>query len=177
MEKTNFWHDASKYGALLGLEEIVFMLLSTLSPGILVMLLNWAVFITLLLLFTRRRARLYGGGANGYSYGQCLKFIVVISLFAGLLAGVYEIFARNIFFVAKYKEALDISMGTLMQINVPGSDVGLMQEMMQRMLFSPFWVVFTSIFGMFIKGGFFGLFVAAFTRREPSPFVGDNAGE
>ena len=177
MEKTNFWHDASKYGALLGIEEIAFNLLSMVWPGMLNMLLHLAVFITLLFLFTKRRAALYGGGASGYSYGQCFKFILVISIFAGILCGVYEIFARNVFFTAQYQSALDVSMNAVLQLNLPGSNMGQMQEMMQRVMFSPFWILFGSILGLIIKGGFWGLFVAAFAKRDPSPFAEDNGRE
>lgn len=177
MNRVCFWHDASKYGALLGAEEIVFLLIGITIPSMWFSVLNYIVFITLLYLFTRERVRRFGGGEEGYSYGQCFKFIVAVSLFAGVLAGVYEVFARNVFFTAIYRQALDQSMGIIAQMNLPNTDIGAVREMTQRAMFSPFWVLFGDVFALVVKGGFVGLFVAAFTRRNPSPFASDETPE
>lgn len=177
MNRINFWHDASKYGALLGAEEIVFLLIGITIPSMWFTLLNIIVFVALLYLFTRERVRRYGGGEEGYGYGQCFRFIVVISLFAGILTGVYEVFARNVFFTDIYRQALDQSMGILTQMRLPNTDMGTVREMTQQAMFSPLWILFGNVFAMLIKGGFFGLFVAAFVRRSPSPFASDEHSE
>lgn len=95
MRKQTFRSDASRYGAILGGVEIVFLLAGALLRGNeLLSLLELVVFIFLLYRFTNRRATLYGA-AEGYSYGNGLRFIFWISIFAGVVCGAYEIVART----------------------------------------------------------------------------------
>lgn len=66
MEKTNLWNDAAKYGAVMALAAILFNVAAMYVQSGWLTLLSLAVFVTLLFLFTRRRASLYGGGPDGY---------------------------------------------------------------------------------------------------------------
>jgi len=174
MKKETFWNEVSRNGAVLGAVEVFFLLLSVLlfrSPvsGTSLTLLHLAVFITLLTLFTKRRAA--ACGKEGFSYGEGLKYIFYISLFAGILCGAYEIVARNWLFSETYRE---IVKGTLTGVaqsgRFSGSQLAAMKGSIETMFYSPFWIVFTDVLGMVIRGVFFGLFIAAFTRREPDIF-------
>lgn len=93
MEKKNLWNDAAKYGAIIALASIAFTVVGMYWSNGLLRFVSLVVFITLLYLFTRRRAQRYGGGENGYSYGQCLLFILCMMLFTGILEGAYQIVA------------------------------------------------------------------------------------
>ena len=174
MKKQTFWNEVSRDGATLGAVEVVFLLVSTLlarhqGGGMVLSLLHLAVFITLLTLFTKRQAA--SCGAEGFSYGKGLKYIFFVSLFAGILCGAYEIVARNWFFPELYRETVKSALTGMAQSNLfSGSQLAAMKDSMETMFFSPFWVVFTDVLGMVIRGLFFGLFVAAFTRREPDIF-------
>lgn len=42
--------------------------------------------------------------------------------------------------------------------------------MSETVTFSPIWIVLGDTLGMLLRGLFFGLFVAAFIRREPDIF-------
>lgn len=176
MKKETFWKDASRYGAMLGGVEILTSLLGMIFGLVLplqffVSLAGTVVFVWLLYQFTKRRAALYG--ADGYSYGDGLKFIVSMALFAGLVYGAYEIFARNILFVASYREALNLQILALSQnpaLKQGGMSLADIKNLAEKIMFSPLWVVFFSVLGMVIRHLFFGLFVAAFTRRESDIF-------
>lgn len=170
MKKQTFWSDVSRYGAILGGVEIVFLLVGALLRGNgLLSLLELVVFIYLLYRFTNRRATLYGA-SEGYSYGNGLRFILWTSIFAGILCGAYEIVARNWIFPAYYHEQLQQSLVALSQLKLSNAQLSEVQAMSEKVSFSPIWIVLGDTLGMLLRGLFFGLFVAAFTRREPDIF-------
>jgi len=169
--KNSFLGDAALYGAFLGLAEIGFVTLNLVCPFKGLGLLHFVVFVALLVVFTRRRVRLYASEELGYSYGECLLYILCMSLFAGVFVGAYTALAANFFFPEKYQALVDQSLSVLSQTGVYSTDMlRHMQSMMRRMIFSPLWVLFSNVFGYALKGTFFGLFVAAFTKRNPSMF-------
>ena len=171
MEKTKFWEDAARYGAYLGLVEVAFTALNAWKPSSLLSLADVVVFITLLVVFTKRRAALYGNGEDGYSYGKCLKYILCMSAFAGVLMGAYAIVASNFLYPEKYHEVIDKTVGALAQTGMyAGAMLERVKTIYEQMFFSPLWVVLTNVLSMLLKGLFFGLFVAAYTRREPQLF-------
>ncbi|MDE6046890.1 MAG: DUF4199 domain-containing protein [Alistipes sp.] len=172
--KKSFWSDAALFGAFLGLEEIVFMILETLKPSTLLGLLHFAAFIALLVIFTKRRAAL-AGSDEGYSYGKCWQYIVCMSLFAGVVAGAYSILAANFFFPEYYQSQLNQSLSILSQSGAYSAEMlREMKSLMTKMVVSPFWVMFSSLLAYAFKGAFCGLIVAAFTKREPQMFASDN---
>lgn len=176
--KNSFWGDAALYGAFLGLAEIVFTTLELSVPFPGLGLLHFAVFVALLVLFTRRRVRLYGSEEAGYSYGECLKYILCMSLFAGVLVGAYTAVAANFFFPEKYQAVVDQALSVLSQSGMyTGEMLRQMQSMMRRMIFSPVWVLFSNVFSYAFKGVFCGLIVAAFTKRTPQLFGPDQTSD
>lgn len=172
MTKTRFYEDAARCGAYLGIAEVAFTALGTWKSSGLISLAEIIVFVTLLTVFTRRRVALYGT-ETGYSYGKCLKFIICMSAFAGVLVGAYSIVASNFLYPEKYHELIDKTIGMLSQSGLyAGAMLERMKELYEKMFFSPLWVVLTNVLSLTIKGLFLGLFIAACTRREPPMFDG-----
>ena len=89
MVKNTFWNEASRCGAIVGLIGVLFSLVGMLVPAIsfVANLANFVVTIYLLFYFTRRRAQRFAN--EGYTYTQCLGFIVAIGIFAGIISGAY----------------------------------------------------------------------------------------
>ena len=167
MGNTRFYEDAARGGVWLGIAESAFTALGMWRPSALVSLAGVAVTVTLMLLFTKRRAAVYGGD-EGYSYGQCLKFILCMSLFAGVLRGAYSIGAAHFICPGKYHEIVDRVVVTLSQTGLYDKPMlERIRELYEKMFFSPLWVVLTNVLSMVMEGLFFGLIVAAFARREP----------
>lgn len=175
MEKTNFWNDAAKYGGLLALAMILFGFAGMYAPSGWLTFASYAVFAAMLYYFTRLRTMRYGGGENGYGYGQCMKYIFWMMVFAGILIGAYEIVARNVFFTAQYTEQLELSVNALVRSGLYNSaQQEMIASMARSMVFSPVWIVVTSVIGWVIFGTVTGLIVAAFTKRDPNVFAGEN---
>ena len=102
--KNKFWNEASRGGAILGLTAMAFGLLAMVLPQSVGFVLNLASFVVtlyLLFYFTKRRADQFP--KEGYSYAQCLGFIVAMGIFAGIIAGAYQIVASNFLFPEKYE--------------------------------------------------------------------------
>lgn len=156
----------------MGMVSIVFEVIAQFTQGLWLSLLSLAVFVTLLTIFTRRRVKLYGGGAAGYGYGACLKFIFFMMLFAGILDGAYQTVAVNWLFEEQYNEVLDTTFATLASSGLY-TDVQLemMSGMAHNLMHSPLYIVFSSVCGSVIKGVFFGLIVAAYVKRDPDMFA------
>jgi len=174
MANENFWNDAARYGAWLGIVEIAFTALSTFSSTWIVSLLHLAAIIALLTVFTRRRVALYGSGEEGYSYGKCLKYIFFMSVFAGVLLGAYSIVAANFLFPEKYRAIVEQTISALAQTGIYADTMlEQMKGIYDKMFFSPVYVVLTNVFGMAVKGGFYGLFISAFTKRDENVFGGE----
>ena len=172
MEKTNFWNDAARYGVIMALVAIVFDTVNLYTQHALLSLLSLVVFVFLLTWFMKLRVMRYG--ANGYSYGRCLGFMVCVMLCAGFIEGAYMSAAANWLFAAKYEAQMSQQIALLENTGFYTAD---QLSLMVRMLRSPLMLIFSSMLGSAIKGGFFGLFIAAYTRREAHPFGQDEPRE
>lgn len=165
MKKNNFWNDAARYGVIMALVAILFDVLGFYVQNRLLSLLSLVVFVLLLGYFTKRRVAEYG--AKGYSYGQCLGFMVCVMLCAGFIEGAFMGVAANWLFVAKYDAMMSQSVGVLESTGFyTGDQLALIMKWMR----SPLWLIFGGMLGSAVKGGFFGLFIAAFTKRDPDVF-------
>lgn len=165
MEKTNFWNDAAKYGAVMALAAIAVDVLGFYVQSMLLSLLWLVVFVLLLTYFTRRRVAQYG--AAGYSYGRCLGFMVCVMLCAGFLEGAFMGVAANWLFEAKYEAMLAPS---IQMLESTGFYTGDQLTWIMKMMRSPLWLIVGNMIGSAFKGAFFGLFIAAFTKRDPDLF-------
>ncbi len=58
----------------------------------------------------------------------------------------------------------------LSQLKLSNAQLSEVQTMSETVTFSPIWIVLGDTLGMLLRGLFFGLFVAAFIRREPDIF-------
>lgn len=171
MKKNSFWSDASRGGAVVGLVAMASSLIETLLPAIsfIASLASFVVIIYLLFYYTRKRASLFPD--EGYTYSQSLGFIVAVSMFAGIIAGAYQIVASNFLFPEKFEEVLAASMTTMKQMGVYSADmIESMSGMMRAYIFSPMPVLISSIVGNVLYYGFLGLFISIGTKREPEIF-------
>ena len=175
--KNKFWNEASRGGAILGLTAMAFALLAMVLPQSVGLVLNVAslvVTLYLLFYFTKRRADQFP--KEGYSYAQCLGFIVAMGIFAGIIAGAYQIVASNFLFPEKYEETYNTIIATYAQMGTFDNNMmDMMKTLMRSYLFSPIPVLITQVLASIFTYGFYGLFVALGTKREADIF--DNTTE
>ena len=175
--KNKFWNEASRGGAILGLTAMAFALLAMVLPQSVGFVLNLASFVVtlyLLFYFTKRRADQFP--KEGYSYAQCLGFIVAMGIFAGIIAGAYQIVASNFLFPEKYEEMYNTIIATYAQMGTFDNNMMDMMKTLKRSYhFSPIPVLITQVLASIFTYGFYGLFVALGTKREADIF--DNTTE
>lgn len=175
--KNKFWNEASRGGAILGLVTMAFSLLGMVLPtsfGFVINLASFVVTLYLLFYFTKRRADQFP--KEGYSYAQCLGFIVAMGIFAGIIAGAYQIVASNFLFPEKYEEMYNTIIATYAQMGTFDNNMmDTMKTLMRSYLFSPIPVLITQVLASIFTYGFYGLFVALGTKREADIF--DNTTE
>ena len=176
MTKNSFWRDASQGGAILGVAGMVFSLASMLwSAGAFIFsLANFVVTLYLLFYFTRRRSMLYPA-EEGFTYSQSLGFIVSMGIFAGIIAGAYQIVASNFLFSDVFEQTLATSLDTLKQTGVYNNDMmDQMSDLMRSYTFSPIPALISNVVGDVLIFGFYGLFISIGTKRDADIFSSEN---
>ena len=160
------WREAATGGLYAGLAYALLTIAAHAGrsmPG-LVTILNAVSFFSFagFLYFYARRMAAYAGG-DGFSYGRSLLFVLKMSLFAGVLAGVGQF--------------------VLMVANMAGGGMGEKEAEMAgslglKLMRNPLFAVFSGIFSMLIYGGLLGLLISIFVVRRPAdPFGGGTSAE
>jgi hypothetical protein len=135
-------------------------------------LVRFGVILGVILYAGRQNVRL--AGAAGYPYGRAVGWIFAMMMFAGIVAGVGEFLMANFIArdyydqmaAAQLEGILKVYQGTPME-----SQMITAGDQMARMLSNPFVLIFGSVFNWVIKGGFLGLIVAAFIKKDPDMFA------
>lgn len=187
MNNREFWYDVMRSGAILGIVMAVSRIferyvlfysgwelnkasLLYLGEG----LLACVVFIWLLVRFTRRRAK-ECDPRLGFSYGLALSYILVVSMFAGIIVGVgdtlftsamgYDGFVTGS--IARIEELRELyaSMG------VSSSDLKIFDDVVHAVRTTEQPSMISNVFGGFnnyiILGGLPGLIIAGVVSRKP----------
>ena len=96
MEKTKFWKDVAKYGAIIGALLAVSFMLETrlqISASFGLYAIEWIAVVVLhyylLHRFTRRYSMMYTA-EEGFSFGQGYAYILSVSTVAGLIVGIVQ---------------------------------------------------------------------------------------
>ena len=171
MANNNFWNEASRGGAIVGLANVAFSALGMFIPSIsfVASLVNFVVTIYLLFHFTRRRSLLFI--KEGYTYSESLGFIVAMGMFAGIISGAYQIVASNFLFTDMFEQTMNTTIATLQQSGVYNNDmVDQMTGMMRSYIFSPIPCLISNVISNVLLFGFYGLFISIGTKREPDIF-------
>ncbi len=177
MANNSFWNEASRCGAIVGLVNVAFSLVGMMIPSIafIASLANFAATIYLLFYYTRRRAQRF---SEGYTYSQSLGFIIAIGLFAGIVAGAYQIVASNFLFTEAFEQTYNTTIATLQQSGVYNNEMmDQMSSMMRSYIFSPIPALLSNIVGNVFLFGFYGLFISIGTKHEPYIFDNNDSNE
>ncbi len=185
MEKSKFWNDACRGGAIIGLimaASNVTEQAMQLKGGVTLfglMMLEWmalaVVFVWLLYRFTRKRAAQYSP-EEGFSYGQGLGFVVILSLLSGLVVGVASYFYRHVVigYDAYTEGYIDSIRGLLSQVPISPAMQEVYEQTFYQLENTPAPTIFGAIAGSVLTyvvvGGLVGLVVAGILSRAPRPF-------
>ena len=178
----NFWNDAAKGGAIIGLVYIILSQVSIqldLSPiagmtyvmlTLLIFLAKCAGLLTVEIVFTKKRKVLY---PEGFGFSQAFTFIAGMMLLGGFIYGVWFAIVEARLMLPTYIEsqfaALDKMLAVAPQVEqLLGPDYLDVIGSYRPSIIS---VVFSSTLSMLLAGGFFGLFVSAGLRTRLNPFA------
>ena len=187
MNNKEFWADVMRSGAILGLlmaasrifeRYVLFYSDMDLSSASIVlageMLVACVLFIWLLVRFSRRRAASCDPRV-GYSYGVALSYILLISMFAGVIVGVGDtIFASMMGYdnyvmgaMARLTEVKELyaSMGiSASELKIFDDAVHAIRTTTQPSMLSS---VFAGFNNYILFGGLPGLIIAGVVSRKP----------
>lgn len=171
MSKKNFWNDASRAGAIIGLISIALTMAGMFLPKVafVLSLVSFVITIYLLFHYTRRRSMLYLD--EDFSYSQSLGFIAAIGLFAGIISGAYQIVASNFLFPEMYEKQIEDSLALLSQSGLYTSEMmEQMSEMMSTYTLTPMPTLLSNVASCVLSYCFYGLFISIGTKREADIF-------
>ncbi len=191
MTKENFWSDAARCGAVLGLIlsgsfllETAFSLSGNGTLRNLVAVESVAVAVLhyyLLHRYTRQRSRLFSR-EEGFQFMHAYAFIQVISIFAGLLVGCTNFILTHL--VIGYDRFLELSSQSLAEIaSQAGNQMlqGSINEMIMALQQADeptlFDTIFSNVFTGWLFGAVFGLIISGVLARRPQLFGEQNKEE
>ena len=187
MNNKMFWYDVLRAGAIVGIVmalsriferyQLVFRDADMGSIAV-VYLLEWFVaaglFIAMLYFFARRRAKA-ADAEVGFSYGQALSYILLVSMLAGVIVGVADTIYINAMGYDVYVDGLIGRLGELrnMYIGVGynGADIKMFDDVAHSIRTSEQPSMLSNVFAGFnnyiLFGGLPGLIIASLVRRDP----------
>lgn len=177
MTGKQFWQTASNWGflggaALFAMNLIGWALKLEANHGWMYELLLFIAICPLIIITGKRNAA--AAGPEGYSYGRAVGFVFAMMMFAGVVYGVGRFLMINFIgpeYYGKLNEEM-IDALILVYSNFPQFDLMIEQRsMMLGWLSNPFYLIFESVFGLVIKGGFLGLVLCAFVYKKPDIFA------
>ena len=187
MNNKTFFSDAMMAGAIVGVVmalsriferyELFFStseLLSVVTPYAIEWVLMVGIFVWLLFFFTRRRAKA-ADAEVGFSYGQALSFVLVVSMLAGIIVGLADTIFINAMGYDLYVDGMVTRIGQMRNLYIEAgltqADVKSFDEMAAaaRMAEQPsiFMNIFVDLYNYILFGGLPGLIIAAIVRRQP----------
>jgi hypothetical protein len=187
MNNKTFFSDAMMAGAIVGVVmalsriferyELFFStseLLSVVTPYAIEWVLMVGIFVWLLFFFTRRRAKA-ADTEVGFSYGQALSFVLVVSMLAGIIVGLADTIFINAMGYDVYVDGMVSRIAEMRNLYIEAgltqADVKSFDEMAAaaRMTEQPsiFMNIFVDLYNYILFGGLPGLIIAAIVRRQP----------
>ena len=187
MNNKTFFSDAMMAGAVVGVVmalsriferyELFFStseLLSVVTPYAIEWVLMVGIFVWLLFFFTRRRAKA-ADAEVGFSYGQALSFVLVVSMLAGIIVGLADTIFINAMGYDVYVDGMVSRIAEMRNLYIEAgltqADVKSFDEMAAaaRMTEQPsiFMNIFVDLYNYILFGGLPGLIIAAIVRRQP----------
>lgn len=194
MNNKSFFYDVLRSGAIVGVVmalsriferyQLVFRDADIASISV-AYLFEWfiavVIFIWLLYRFTRRRAEACDP-AVGFSYGQALSYILLVSMLAGIIVGAADTIYIGAMGYENYVDGLLRRIAEMRDIYIEAgyspTDVAIFNDMAHEIRTSEPPSMFANVFSAFdsyiLFGGLPGLIIAAFVRRSPENNITEN---
>lgn len=193
MINKDFWYDALRSGAILGIvmavSRIFELYLLAFSDGALMTMSLWylvewviaaGVFVWLVVRFSKRRAAA-SDPKYGYSYSVALSYILTISMLAGVIVGTantlfigamgYEAYVEGM--VGRIDQMRELYAGMNLQMYDADFNkmIAAMRSAEQPSMLS---TVFASLNNYLLTGGILGLIIAGVVSRRPQMFSNEH---
>lgn len=185
----NFWNDALRSGAILGLVmglsrifESYQLYLSDMQGVTTLIVLEWlfaaALFVYLLYRFAKQRSMRFSQ-KEGYSYGQAMSYLLIVSMLTGIIVGVMEyLFTEFVGYdaiVAGYISLIDEYRTMVASAGVPASSMGVLEQLKGTIRDSQEPTILNNVLSAlnlyFMTGGVVSLVISAFVKRDANPFA------
>ena len=113
--------------------------------------------------YASRMSRQYG--VQGYTFFQSMRFILKMSMFAGVIAGI-GMFIQNRIAPEIIQQQLEVMRDFYIDKGWDAQLIDQSVSMTERLMLNPLFVVFGGIGSMILYGGLMGIIVSLFVRRR-----------
>ena len=167
-----FWSRAANYGLLLGLAVFAVSLLSWafklensawISEAMLFAVLLGGIWITAGL-------NVEASGEQGYSYGRSVGFVFALMLFTAVVAGVGDFLLRAYiapeYYLEQLQRAFDMVAASGGGLPSTMQTLDTARKMSEELMTNPMFLIFSEMINLGIKGGFLGIVMSAFLKKD-----------
>ena len=166
--KKIFWSEASLGGLILGLLLFGFLYLSyrwewSIHHPTLASVTETLLIAVVSYIMARRMGRLRG--AEGFTYGQSMGFILAMMVFTGIIYGLGSYLMQVVIDPEYYRNLYEATLYNTLD-ETQAEQALKMRQQMNRFIQNPGVMVLSGIFSMLIYGGIVGLIVSIFTKRQ-----------
>ncbi len=172
MNRNVFWGEAVKGGTIIGLVVSAFELLKTYALAneistlkTVMAIASLVILVALIFGYTRRFANNFHS-EQGFTYGNGMSFVLGMMIFTGIIVGVCTTLMYNFMFHDYILGVVDEALVQLQDV-VEDDVFDQTYQATKKMMYNPIAQVFSNILSYLISGGFIGLVVCGFTKREP----------
>ncbi len=166
------WREAATGGLYLG---IVYAALSIATRYLqanqqLVSVISAVSFFSVagfLFAYATRMSRHYGN--QGYTFLQSMRFILKMSMFAGIIAGI-GMFIQNKIAPETIRQQLEVMRDLYIGKGWDAQLIDQSVSMTEQLMLNPLFVVIGGIGSMILYGGLLGIIISLFVRRRNTGF-------
>lgn len=165
-----FWSRAANYGLLLGGAVFAVSLLSWalrldgrtwIPETMLFAVLCVGIFIT-------GRCNAASADGGGYTFGRSVGFVFALMLFTGIAAGAGDFILRAFIAPEYYREQMRLAFDTIAPAVPDAQTLDMARRISESLLTNPVFLIFSEIINLGVKGGFLGIVMSVFLKKEPS---------
>lgn len=186
MNNINYWQDVMRAGAILGVvmalssvleHYVLFFSELSLTRATAIYGVEWLIMVaiyTLMLFFFARRRVAQCDPQYGMSFSQVLSYVILVSMFAGIMVGVantlyidaegYALYIDGILLRFDQLEDMLPAKIAAEEYAVFEKSVDIIRSAEQPTIFNN---IFESLNRYIIGGAFVGIIIAAIVRRDP----------
>lgn len=168
---------AITYGVMYGLASaavmLIFYFLGTDVKSKAPQYVGWVLLILFIVLGIKSHRDQDLAGQIGY--GKALGTGTLISIFGGVISGIFTLLFFTVIAPEMIQKIMDMSQQQLTEQGMSEEQIAVAMDYTKRFM-TPTWLFIFSVLGITFMGFVFSLLISIFLKKEENPFTSNNLG-